>query len=132
MSVILVGSKAKVVRMYRKLERSTGKALGYFIEGSMSKDEIDAMHREIEPSIRLYGKIRMLLQIGDLSIPEPGAVWKDLKLTPEYLSDVERYAVVGDKKWHEHAAGLTDFLAKGEARFFEHAQLDDAWNWIMP
>jgi hypothetical protein len=116
--------------MYRKLDQSSDSVLGYFISGTLTREEIDAVQHEIKPAVRKHGKIRILLQIGELSAPEPEAVWEDLKLTPEYVADVERYALVGDKSWQERVASLSDLLVNGEVRYFDSSEIDKAWSWI--
>ena len=48
----------------------------------------------------------------------------------EYLRDVERFAIVGHGRWQEWATRLTDLVPRGEARHFEAAELDHAWEWV--
>jgi hypothetical protein len=67
---------------------------------------------------------------GRLSGADPSAVWQDLKFTPTYVKDLERFAVVVDKRWHEVVAELSDKLGFADAEFFEISQLDEAWDWI--
>jgi hypothetical protein len=116
--------------MYRKLPESSGPVLGYYVTGTITQDEVKEIHRDIERTIDDHGSARLLMDIGDMSTPEPTAVWEDLKLTPEYLGDVERYAILGDSRWQEMAARATALVARGEARFFHREQADAAWEWL--
>jgi len=116
--------------MYSRFNESTDRVLGYQISGTITEAEIEEIQREIEQAIEKHGKARLLCQIGDLDMPEPAAVWQDLKFTPQYLPNVERFALVGGKTWHRWVTELSDRLMNAEARYFETSQLPEAWEWI--
>jgi hypothetical protein len=116
--------------MYRTLAGSEGNVLGYQVEGSITAAEVKEMAREVEKTIQTHGKARVLVEVGKLSLPEAKAVWEDMKMMPEYMRDVERFALVGGATWQEWAAKLTNALAKGEARHFDSGDLDKAWAWL--
>jgi hypothetical protein len=116
--------------MYRKLSQSEGNALGYHIAGTLTHPEVKEIHREVEQALERHGSVRLLVEFGELSMPEPRAALEDLKLTPEYLTDVERFAVVGEAAWQGWLARFTDIVARGEARHFEPEALVDAWRWL--
>jgi hypothetical protein len=116
--------------MYRKLPQSDEKVIGYHVSGSITDTEVREMHRDVEAGIRRHHKVRLLVDISDMAAPEPGAVLEDLKLTPEFIRDVEKYAIVGDARWQDWATRLTNVVASGEARFFEPPQRDEAWRWV--
>ncbi len=75
-----------------------------------------------------HERIRILLHIAELDLPTAKAVWEDLKLLPAYVADVERYAMIGDARWHEWLAGLTNTFTQGEARHFQADQVEEAWD----
>lgn len=116
--------------MYRKLPESGGNVLGYHVTGTVSMDEVKEIHRDIDNAINEHGSIRLLVDILDMSAPVPTAVWDDLKLTPQYVANVEKYAIIGDSRWHELATRLTSMVAKGEARYFERSQMAAGWEWL--
>jgi hypothetical protein len=116
--------------MYRKLAGSEGADLGYHVEGTITGQEVKEIHREVTAALERHGKVRLLMEVGALKLPEPMAVLRDLRLTPEYLRDVERFALVGDARWQEWAARATNFLARGEARHFASGEMDRAWEWL--
>jgi hypothetical protein len=117
--------------MYRKLAERKENVLGYHISGTVTDDEIEEIHRDLQSTLRQWGKARLLMEFGELSVPAPSAIWEDLKLTPEYVKDVERYAIVGDRRWQELATRLVNTVTQGEARYFEDSDLEQAWNWIQ-
>jgi len=116
--------------MYRKLAQSEGNVLGYHCSGTITQPEVKEIHREIEQTLEEHGSVRLLMEIGDLSMPEPQAALEDLKLTPEYLTKVERFAIVGDARWQKWLAQFTNMVSQGSAKFFEADRLTEAWEWI--
>jgi hypothetical protein len=116
--------------MISRLASRGGKALAYHVAGRVTQEEVRDVHREIEEAIRREGKARILVEIGDLGMPEPMAVLEDFKLVPEYVRDVERFALVGDQRWQPWATRLTGLLTRGEARHFASDEVDLALDWL--
>ena len=117
--------------MYHALPQSTDNILGYRLSGTVTEQETRELHREIREALDEHGTVRFLLHLGDLGLPEARAVLEDLKLSGAYLRDVERYAIVGDAKWHAWMTGITDLVTRGDARHFGADELDLAWDWIL-
>jgi hypothetical protein len=116
--------------MYRKLDEGTGDVLAYRLNGTLTQADVKEIKRDMESAIDSHGTVRVLCEMGDFSGAEPGAVWEDLKLTPRYARDVDRIAIVGDKRWHDGLARVTDALSIADAEFFEPDRRDEAWDWI--
>jgi hypothetical protein len=116
--------------MYRRLPESEGNVIGYELHGSLSREEVREVHRQLERAIGDHGSVRLLLDLTDMSLPDPGAIIEDLKLTPEYINSVDRYAVVGSSRWQDVLASATNAMARGEARYFEKEQTATAWAWL--
>ncbi len=117
--------------MYRKLNSSRENILGYHLSGTITKNEVREIERELNAAIERWGKIRMLVELGDLSFPTPAAVWQDLKFTPQWVKDVERAAVVGNATWQQVVTKLAGIFSRGEARYFDSSELQAAWDWVQ-
>lgn len=116
--------------MYRTLAQSAGNVLGYHFSGKLTEAEVKEVYREIEAAVEKHGKVRLLVEMGDLSTPELQAAWEDLKRTPQWIKDLEKMALVGDDRWQRWATSLTDLISQGEAEFFRPDELDKAWYWV--
>jgi hypothetical protein len=116
--------------MYRRFNESDGNVLGYHISGSLTAAEVKEMQREIGQAIDTHGMVRLLCEFGDLQVPSAAAIWEDLKFTPQYVTSIERFALVGDKRWHTWLGQLSRWLTKADARAFEGSQLPEAWSWL--
>jgi hypothetical protein len=117
--------------MIRKMDIETPGVLAYDCEGRITTEDVKRVHEDIRETLDRSEPLRLLIDVREMRGVEPRAVIEDLKLTPEYLRDVDRYAIVGDERWQEWFAGATDRLARGEARFFGDGELGQAKAWIQ-
>ena len=59
-----------------------------------------------------------------------GALWEDTKFATRHFSDIDRLAVVGEKKWQEEMATFCKPFTKATVRYFDHAVADEARKWL--
>jgi hypothetical protein len=57
-------------------------------------------------------------------------LWEDIKFDVKHFRDIERLALVGEKKWEEGMATFCKPFTTAEVRYFDRAQVDDAREWI--
>lgn len=59
---------------------------------------------------------------------EPRAAWDDLKLGLRHSREFTKLALVGNKSWEKTMAKASNWVIKGESRYFEDAE--DAAGWL--
>jgi len=59
-----------------------------------------------------------------------GALWEDPKFTMRHFSDIDRLAVIGDKKWQEGMATFCTPFTKATIQYVDHADAADARTWL--
>jgi universal stress protein A len=116
--------------MIEILPRSHGRLLGVRVRGKITREEYDPMISRCEELIREYGKISILVEIEPLESIEPSVFWEDLKFGVQHLRDFDRFAFVGDARWHEAFTRLSQPFMSGESRYFRIAELEQAWQWL--
>jgi hypothetical protein len=116
--------------MIRRLNNETDLVLGYHLSGTITQEDVKTAQREMRPMLDQYGKVRLLIHLGDLEIPQAAAAWQDLKYAHVYLTDVERLAVVGDDTWQAWVTKVVDLPTQGKIRFFEESETQQAWDWV--
>jgi hypothetical protein len=116
--------------MIQRLDNDLEKVLAYHISGTVTQADVRSAQQEMKSVLDQFGKVRLLIHLGDLEIPKAGAAWQDLKYTNVYLTDVERLALVGDAAWQEWVTKAVDLPTRGKMRFFEEAEIQRAWEWI--
>jgi hypothetical protein len=61
---------------------------------------------------------------------EAGALWEDTKSAIKYFSDIEKLAMVGEKKWQQGMAMFCKPFTKATIRYFDHADIAEARMWL--
>jgi len=101
------------------------------VNGKLSREEYADLVPSWEQMIGTYGKLRLLFEMEPgFTGWEPGAAWTDLKFSLAHRNELERVALVGDKKWEQWIAKLGALLVNAEVRFFENTDIDEAARWL--
>lgn len=96
----------------------------------LSKEDYAQFVPEVERLIKEEGKIRLLFEMQDFHGWEVGALWEDIKFDLKHFADIERLAIVGEKKWEEWMATFCKPFTRAEIRYFDQSQTDEARNWL--
>lgn len=117
--------------MTQKIDMNQKEVVAYKFDTELSKDDVKDVHNELRKAIGENKRVRFFADVSDLEDVTPGAIFEDLKLTPEYTTEIERFAIVGDDNWHEWLTKGADKVTKGEAKFFSTNELNQAKHWIQ-
>src|SRR5579863_8238691 len=82
-------------------EKNTTKVLAVRVSGKLTKEDYERFVPEFERLVKEHGKIRVLFEMTDFHGWEAGALWQDIKFDVKHFTDIERLAMVGDKKWEK-------------------------------
>lgn len=107
-----------------------GKILVIHASGKLSKEDYEHFVPEVNHLIAQHGKISMLFEMHDFHGWEAGALWQDTKFAFQHFRDIERLAVIGEKRWQK---GMTLFckpFTTAEIRYFDHDHAADARHWL--
>lgn len=116
--------------MIERLEKSSGNIIGYRISGKLHDEDYKIFVPDLEAVIKKEGPVRVLIELHDFHGWDLHAAWDDLKLGVTHYSDFERMAMVGENKWEEWMAKLGKPFAKGEIRYFDAHEIEEAWEWL--
>ena len=58
------------------------------------------------------------------------ALWEDIKFDVKHFADVERLALVGDRKWEHGMAVFCKPFTTAKIRYFDEHEADEASQWI--
>lgn len=111
-------------------EEHGGKLAIVRVIGKFSKDNYKLFVPEIERLVKQFGKIRILLEMHDFHGWEAGALWEDIKFDAKHFADIERLAMVGDKKWQKGMSVFCKPFTTAEIRYFDLADAEEARKWI--
>jgi hypothetical protein len=111
-------------------EENGGKTCTIHISGKLVAADYEHFVPEFERLIGLFGKLRVLFDMTDFHGWTLGAVWEDTKFGVHHFSDIERLAMVGEKKWQEGMATFCKPFTKAKIKYFDHADLAEAHKWL--
>src|SRR5688500_13347875 len=111
-------------------EKNGGKTLEVVGSGKLDKDDYERFVPEAERLIREHAKIRVLFDMHDFHGWKAGALWEDIKFNAKHFNDIERLAMVGDKRWEKWMSNFCRPFTIAEIHYFEHDQLDQARTWL--
>jgi hypothetical protein len=123
-------SMSTQVKSLQMMEKNGGKVLDVQVRGRLTKEDYEVFVPEIERLIQLHGKLRILLYMHDFEGWSAGALWEDVKFDLKHFNDIERLALVGESKWQKGMAVFCKPFTTAKVRYFDHAQLPEAHQWI--
>jgi len=109
---------------------SAGRVLEVRVTGKLTKEAYQKFVPAVDAQIKEYGKLRILFVMQDFHGWTAGAMWEDLKFDLKHWKDIERLAIVGDKKWEKGMAAFCKPFTKASIRYFDAAQIDEAREWL--
>ena len=111
-------------------EENGGTVLAVHVSGKLEKSDYEQFVPEFERLVRLHGKLRMLFDMTDFHGWEASAAWEDFKFGVEHFADIERLAMVGEKRWQHGMAIFCKPFTKAKVRYFNHAEAAEAQKWL--
>jgi hypothetical protein len=107
-----------------------GKILVAHVSGKLTKADYEQLVPEFERLVQQHGKLRLLFDMTGFHGWEPGALWEDIKFDVKHHADIERLAMIGDKKWERGMATFCKPFTKATIRYFDHAESAQARKWL--
>jgi len=108
----------------------TNNVVEIHLSGKLTKEDYSHFVPEMEALIQEWGKIRVLMVMKDFHGWSLAATWEDLKFDFKHYADIERIAMVGDKKWQKGMATVCKPFTKAKIRYFGEDEMSGAHEWI--
>ena len=108
-------------------EENDGKLLVIHVSGKLAKADYEHFVPEFERLVRQHGKLSVLFDMTGFHGWDAGALWEDIKFDIKHFADIERLAMVGDKKWQQGMATFCKPFTKATIRYFDHAAEARKW-----
>ena len=112
-------------------EENGGKILVVHVSGKLVKADYEHFVPEFERLAQQHGRLRVLFDMSDFHGWEAGALWEDTKFAINHFADIERLAMVGEKKWQQGMATFCKPFTKATIRYFDHPQAAEAGKWLV-
>src|SRR5215471_14969201 len=99
-------------------EKGGGKVVEIHLSGKLTKTDYEDFVPEVDWLINKHSKIRVLVDMADFHGWTPGALWEDIKFDAKHFSDIERIAMVGEKKWQKGMSQFCRPFTAAKIRYF--------------
>ena len=110
--------------------KNGGKVLEVHVRGRLAAEDYRKFVPEFERLLAARGKISVLLHMKDFHGWKPGALWEDIKFDVKHFSDIERIAMVGEKKWQKAMSQFCRPFTTAKVRYFDATAMDEAQGWL--
>ena len=111
-------------------EENGGKLLAVQVSGKLAKADYEHFVPKFEQLVRQHGKLRVLFDMTGFHGWEASALWEDIKFDIQHFADIEKLAMVGEKKWQQGMATFCKPFTKATIRYFDHAEAAEARKWL--
>jgi hypothetical protein len=112
------------------MEKNDGKVLEVKVSGGLCHEDYQRFVPEFERLVAKHGKIRVLFDMVDFHGWDAAAVWDDIKFDAKHFSDIERLALLGDKKWEKWMSVFCRPFTTAKIRYFDRAASAEARAWL--
>jgi len=111
-------------------ETNNGKTLEVHVSGKLAHADYEHFVPAFERLAKQHGKLRLLFVMTGFHGWEAAALWDDIKFDIRHFGDIERLAMVGDKRWEKGMATFCRPFTTAKIRYFDAAQAGDAKAWL--
>jgi hypothetical protein len=111
-------------------EEDGGKILVVHVSGTLAAADYEDFVPAFERLFQQHGKLRVLFDMTDLQGWDAGAMWEDIKFDVKHFADIDRLAMVGEKKWQHEMAMFFKPFTKATMRYFDRTDTAEARKWL--
>ena len=116
--------------MITPLDKTAGAVLGFKLSGKLHDEDYKQFVPVVEAAVQAKGKVRLLAQFEDFHGWDLKALWDDIKFSTKHCADVDKVALVGDKKWEKWMASVCKPFTLAKIKYFDVKDIEAAWKWI--
>lgn len=116
--------------MIETIDTGCANVVGWKLHGTLHDEDYRRFIPQIESVLTAAGKLRLFVQFEDFHGWDLHAAWDEFKFGISHLSDFERIAIVGDRRWEKWLAVLRKPFTTAKVKYFDRCQVDEAWKWL--
>ncbi len=112
-------------------EDPSAKFLVLEVQGKLEHADYEKLLPRLEAWIAEHGSIRCLVDMREFHGIELRAFWDELRFDVQHAGDIERCAVLGDRRWEAWLTQLSNALFRSaEIRYFHEGEHEVALEWL--
>jgi hypothetical protein len=111
-------------------EENDGKILEVQASGKLAHGDYERFAAEVDRLVKEHGMVSVLFDMVDFHGWTPRALWDDIRLDIRHFGEMERMAMVGDKKWEKRMSLLFRPFTPARVRYYDRSKMDEARDWV--
>jgi hypothetical protein len=112
------------------IEMEDGKTLEAHAGEKLTKADYQELVPRFEALVQRHGKLRLLFDMSGFHGWDARALWEDMKFDAKHFNDLERIAMVGDRKWQKWMRAFCKPFTTAEVRYFDQTEIAEARSWL--
>ncbi len=101
------------------------------IDGRLAAEDMEALVQRLQPIVDRGEKALHYVDIDKYEGYDLGVITEKLKNIGMLWKALDKYAVVGDKRWMEIWIKIFDPLSPQQIKHFYPDKTDEAWSWLL-
>ncbi len=101
------------------------------IDGRLTAEDMEALVTRLQPVVDRGEKALLYVDMEHYEGSDFGVMTEKLKNIGMLWKALDKYAVVGDKRWMEIWIKIVDPLSPQQIRHFYPDKTDEAWAWLL-
>jgi len=101
------------------------------VTGKISHNDYQKILPVINEQLQQNNKIRWYFEMEDFEGWDLEGLYEELNFDIKYAQDLEKLALVGEKKWTEWLSDMMKPFTSAEVKHFKSSQKEDAKLWVM-
>ena len=111
-------------------EENGGRQLNIHVTDKLTAEDYGHFVPEFERLVEQHGKLDVRFDMTGFHGWTAGAMWEDTKFALHHFGDINRLAIIGEKRWQEGMAAFCKPFTKAEVHYFDHENADQADKWL--
>ena len=111
-------------------ETNDGRVLEALVSGKLTHSDYHQFVPAFERLVKQHGKIRVLFEMTDFHGWDMAALWDDVRFDVNHFSEIDRLAMVGDKRWEHGMAKFCRPFTTATIRYFDDSHIEGARQWL--
>lgn len=117
--------------MLMKMEQSHADRLAFLASGKLTDNDYqNFLIPQVREALRQHQQIRLMFLLDGFRGWGMKAAWDEFSFGLEINPYIEYVALVGDRRWERWVAQMTGIVSKGEVRYFDLKEANQAWQWL--
>jgi hypothetical protein len=100
------------------------------MSGKLHDEDYRHFQPTVSKALESHKKVRLLAHFEDFHGWDLHALWDDIKFSTKHCTDIERIALVGDRKWEAWMAKVCKPFTLAKIEYFDASNIDAAWAWL--